>query len=84
MGETMFGYLMHALQRGTSEGILCDGLQTDKTALVLWAYTIGVFVILEKKEQYLMELHGMTQEEFMLEAFETAVRSICKGGKYIV
>lgn len=81
MGEQIFGYITHALHRGKEEGILREGIDEEKTALILWACTIGVFVTGEKKNQYLMEFHRTEQEEFVREAFNMVIRSICKEGR---
>ena len=76
LGELMFGHLIHALQRGVAEGSLRGGLEIEKTALILWACTIGVFVTGEKKRQYLMDYHQTEPDAFVSDAFELVIRSI--------
>lgn len=78
LGEQIFGYLTHALQRGVAEGSLRPGIEVEMAALILWSCTIGIFVTAEKKSQYLIDFHRTKPEEFMTSAFELVLRSIRK------
>lgn len=78
LGEQIFGYLTHALQRGVDEGSLHSGMKVEKAALILWACTIGIFVTAKKKSQYLIDFHKTEPEAFVTAAFEQVLRSIRK------
>lgn len=78
LGEQIFGYLTCALQKGVAEGSLRIGLEIEKTALILWACTIGVFNTGEKKSRYLMDFHNTEPESFIRAAFGLILRSIQK------
>jgi Transcriptional regulator len=80
LGELMFGFLVHALQRGVAEGSLRGELEIEKTALILWACTIGVFETGERKSQYMAGYHQTKPDVFVSDAFELIIRSICKEG----
>jgi AcrR family transcriptional regulator len=80
LGELMFGNLVHALQRGVTEGSLRSGIEIEKTALILWACTVGIFVTGEKKSQYLVDFHKTKPDAFVSDAFELIIHSICAEG----
>ena len=80
LGELIFGILVRALQRGVTDGSLRGGLEIEKTALILWASTIGVFMTGEKKSRYLMDYHGTKPDTFVSDAFELILHSICAEG----
>lgn len=80
LGERMFGYLAHALQRGAAEGTLRGELAGEKAALTLWAFTVGVFNISAKKGGYLRQYHGIEPGEFAAGAFEMVTRLLCGTG----
>lgn len=83
LGEQIFGYLSHALQKGVEEGSLRGGLESEKAALILWACTIGVFNTGEKKGDYLKNYHQVDPKEFVTESFDLIMRLISRnGGKY--
>ena len=81
LGEQIFGYLLHALQRGTEEGILRRGFDTEKSALILWACTIGVYNTGKKKAEYLKNYHGVDSGEFLTESFHWMMQLICGNGE---
>lgn len=76
LGEQIFGYLAHALQKGVEEGSLSSGLESERAALILWACTVGVFNTGEKKGDYLKNYHRIDPQEFVTEAFELIMRLI--------
>lgn len=80
LGEVIFGYLSCALQRGVAEGTLRGGLDTEQTALILWACTIGVYNTGKKKGDYLKQYHGVEPNAFISEAFQLIMRLIGTGG----
>lgn len=77
-GELIFGYLSHALQKGVAEGTLHSGLDTEQTALILWACTIGVYNTGKKKGEYLKSYHGVDPNEFISESFQLIMRLIAR------
>lgn len=80
LGEQIFGYLSHALQKGVREGSLRSGLESETTALILWACTIGVFNTGEKKGDYLKNYHHIDPGEFVTKSFDTVMRLISRNG----
>lgn len=80
LGELIFGYLSRALQKGVAEGTLRSGLDTERTALILWACTIGVYNTGKKKGDYLKNYHGVDSNEFITESFQLIMRLIGKNG----
>lgn len=78
LGELVFGYLSKALQKGIHEGTLQSGLDSQKTALILWAFTIGVFNTSEKKGRYLKHYHHISNKEFIAESFNLAMKFIAE------
>lgn len=81
LGEQIFGSLSRALQKGIQEGSLRKGLDSEKAALILWAYTVGVFNTREKKKEYLKSCHGIDPEEFVTEAFDMMMHLIADKGE---
>lgn len=80
LGEQIFGYLFHALQKGVAEGSLYSGLDSEKAALILWACTIGVFNTGEKKGNYLENYHRTNSKEFITESFDLIMGLISRNG----
>jgi AcrR family transcriptional regulator len=78
LGEQVFGYLSNALEKGIKNQTLESGLDGHKTALFLWAYTVGVFNAVAKKSGYLEDFHHISVEEFVTEAFHLAMTLIIK------
>lgn len=81
LGEQVFGYLFNALEKGIHEGTLQSGLDSRKTALILWAFTIGVFNAGEKKCGYLKKYHHISAKEFITEAFDLVMKLIVEKEK---
>ncbi len=80
LGEQIFGYLSHALQKGVAEGSLHRGLESEQSALILWACTIGVFNTGEKKSAYLKNYHLTDPKDFVTASFEMIMRMISRNG----
>ncbi len=80
LGEQIFGYLLHALQRSAAEGTLMSGLDAEKTALILWASTVGVYNTAKKKAEYLRNYHGIESGEFLTESFHWMMLMIGEDG----
>ena len=80
LGELIFGYLYRALQKGVAEGTLRSGLDTEQTALILWACTIGVYNTGKKKGSYLKNYHGVDPDEFILGSFQLIMQLIGRSG----
>jgi len=81
LGELIFGYLFHALQKGVAEGSLHTGLGSEKAALILWACTIGIYNTGEKKSDYLKQYHQINPKDFVTEAFDMIIRLISRNGE---
>jgi AcrR family transcriptional regulator len=81
LGEVIFGYLFHALQKGVAEGSLQSGLDTEQAALILWACTIGVYNTGKKKGNYLKNYHGVDPNKFIAESFQLIIQLIEKNGE---
>lgn len=80
LGEQLLGYLSHALQRGVEEGSLSSEVSNKKTALILWACTIGIFTTKGKKSDYLKNYHQIDSKDFVTEAFHMLMRLISRNG----
>ena len=80
LGEQIFGYLSHALQKGVAEGSLQKVLDSEQSALLLWACTIGVYNTGKKKTDYLKNFHRIDSKEFVAESFKLIVRLISRNG----
>ncbi len=78
LGELIFGYLSHALQKGVAEGTLHSGLGTEQAALILWACTVGVYNTGKKKGDYLKNYHGVDSNEFITDSFQLIMQLIGK------
>lgn len=81
LGEQLLGYLSRALQRGVEEGSFKKGLESGKSALILWACTIGVFNISEKKAEYLKDYHQVDPNELITDYFEMIMGFLKESGK---
>lgn len=81
LGEIIFGYLLHALQKGAAEGTLRSGLDTEQTALILWACTIGIYNTGKKKSDYLKNYHGVDSNAFITESFQLMMKLIDRNGE---
>lgn len=76
LGETLFDILARVLRKGKANGSLRQGLDCEKTALVLWSCTIGIFAVREKKSSYLTDYHQTEPDALLSEAADLLIRSI--------
>ncbi len=76
LGEKVYGYLVSAIDKGIEEGTLRKDLDRHSTALILWAYTVGVFNTGKKKSSYLKNYHHISTNEFIMEAFHLVMKLI--------
>lgn len=81
LGERIFGYLSKSLDRGKEEGSVREELDSEKTALILWAFTVGVFNTRERKKDYLKAYHNISSEEFMTDSFYMMMHLIAVKGE---
>jgi AcrR family transcriptional regulator len=81
LGEKIFGYLSKALDRGMEEGSVRKELDSEKTALILWAFTVGVFNTRERKKDYLKAYHNVSTEEFVKDSFHMMMHLIAAKGE---
>ncbi|MGG6314137.1 TetR/AcrR family transcriptional regulator [Paenibacillus macerans] len=79
LGEQVMGHLIEMLKKGMAEGSVRADLPAEKTALILWACTIGVFSTAGKKENYIKNYYETTAEELVSESFALLIRSIQAG-----
>jgi AcrR family transcriptional regulator len=76
LGEKILGYLSDSLKWGVEEGIFRADLDVQKTALILWACTNGVFNTAKTKEKYLVSYHHTTSQELVTFAFNLLLDSL--------
>ncbi|WP_313075973.1 TetR/AcrR family transcriptional regulator [Lacrimispora sp.] len=81
LGERIFGYLSKALDRGKEEGSVRGELESEKTALILWAFTVGVFNTRKRKKDYLKVYHNVSPEEFITDSFHMMMHLIAVKGE---
>lgn len=80
LGEQIFGYLSRAMKKGTAEGSLHTGLDSEEAALFLWACTVGVYNTGKKKSDYLRNFHNVDSRKFVEESFNLLMRLISRNG----
>ncbi|MDK2967398.1 TetR/AcrR family transcriptional regulator [Lacrimispora sp.] len=80
LGEEVLFFLTQALEKGKKDGSFKRDLECEKTALILWAFTIGVFNAGGKKKEYLKNYHNITVEEFFEESFTMAIQLVSAKG----
>ena len=76
LGERIFGYLSKSLDRGKEEGSVREELDSEKTALILWAFTVGVFNTRERKKDYLEVYHNVSAKDFVTDSFHMMMHLI--------
>ncbi len=81
LGEQLLGYLSRALLNGVKEGTLKKGLDCRKLALILWACTIGVFNVSEKKSSYLKDYHQVDPKELVTDYFDMIMGFLDRNGE---
>lgn len=81
LGETIFVHLSRALDQGIQEGSVRKELDSEKTALTLWAFTMGIFNTRERKKDYLKAYHNVDAEEFVTDSFYMMMHLIVTKGE---
>jgi AcrR family transcriptional regulator len=76
LGEEVLFYLIEALKKGKSDGSLKRDMNCEKTALILWAFTVGVFHAGGRKKEYLENYHHTTVEEFLEESYQLILQLV--------
>lgn len=76
LGEEVLFYLTEALRKGKNDGSLKSDMDCEKTALILWSFTIGAFHAGRRKKDYLENYHHITVEEFLEECFKLLLRLV--------
>ena len=79
LGEQVMGRLIGILNKGMAEGSVRSDIHPEKTALVLWACTVGVFNTAGKKGNYIRNYYNTTSEDLVAEAYHLLIRSIRSG-----
>lgn len=76
LGEEVLFYLTEALRKGKDDGSLKCDMDCEKTALILWAFTVGAFNAGGRKKEYLENYHHITVEEFLEECFQLLLKLV--------
>ncbi len=76
LGEEVLQYLIKLLKAGISDGTFLPGLNAEKTALILWSCTLGIFNTADKKEHYLKNYYNLTGDELLRESYSLLLNSI--------
>jgi len=76
LGEEVLFYLTEALRKGKDDGSLKSDMDCEKTALILWSFTVGAFQAGRRKKDYLENYHRITVEEFLEECFKLLLRLV--------
>ncbi|MDF2885715.1 MAG: TetR/AcrR family transcriptional regulator [Lacrimispora sp.] len=76
LGEEVLFLLIEALKKGKSDGSFKRDMDCEKTALILWAFTVGVFQAGGRKKEYLENYHHTTVEEFLEESFRLMIQLV--------
>jgi len=76
LGEELFRYLTNELANGIREGVVRSDLDVVDTAILLWAFVIGLFNTIVKKNNYIKNYHKRDQHEMLLAGLDFLVESI--------
>jgi AcrR family transcriptional regulator len=76
LGEEVLSFLIEALKKGKNNGVFQQDMNCEKTALILWAFTVGVFQAGGRKKEYLENYHHTTVEEFLEESFQLMIQLV--------
>ena len=76
LGEEVLSFLLEALKKGKNDGSFKRDMNCEKTALILWAFTIGVFNAGGKKKEYLENYHHTSVEDFLEESFQLTIQLV--------
>lgn len=78
LGEEVLKYLIRLLKEGIANGTFLPGLHPEKTALILWSCTLGIFNTADKKENYLKNYYNLTGEELLYDSYSLILGSILR------
>lgn len=76
LGEEVLQYLIKLIKAGISDGTFLPGLNAERTALILWSCTLGLFNTADKKEYYLKNYYHLTGDELLQESYTILLHSI--------
>lgn len=76
LGEEVLSFLLEALRKGKNDGSFKRDMNCEKTALILWAFTIGVFNAGGRKKEYLENYHHTSVEDFLEESFQLMIQLV--------
>ncbi|SHO48890.1 TetR/AcrR family transcriptional regulator [Anaerocolumna xylanovorans] len=76
LGEEVLKHLIKLLREGISDGTFLSVLNPEKTALILWSCTLGIFNTADKKENYLKNYYNLTGEELINGSYSLILGSI--------
>lgn len=76
LGEEVLSFLIEALKKGKNDGSFKRDMNCEKTALILWAFTIGIFNACGRKKEYLENYHHTSVEDFLEESFQLMIQLV--------
>lgn len=76
LGEEILKILIDLIKDGITKKVFHSELNPEKTALILWSCTLGIFNTTGKKENYLKNFYGITKEELLYASFELLIGSL--------
>lgn len=76
LGEELFQFLTNELTNGIQNGVIRGDLDVVDTAILLWAFVIGLFNTLAKKNNYIKNYHNREQQELLFAGLDFLVESI--------
>lgn len=76
LGEELYRYLTSELTSGIRAGVVRSDLDVDDTAILLWAFVIGLFNTLAKKNNYIKNYHKRDQQELLFAGLDFLVETI--------
>lgn len=76
LGEKVMRKLIDLLAKGIAEGSIRSDIDTEKTAVVLWAFMIGAFNTARKKENYIKNYYRMEPEDLITTSFRLITQAI--------
>lgn len=80
LGEEVLKYLIKLIKAGVSDGTFLPELNPEKTALILWSCTLGIFNTADKKKNYLKNYYNLTSEELLRDSCSLILKSIVNTG----
>lgn len=78
LGEEVLRHLVRLLKEGIADGTFLPVLNPERTALILWSCTLGIFNTVDKKENYLKNYYNLTGDELLQDSYSLILNSIRK------